>query len=159
MPFRLSAEQDRTFVLIRPAVDVRAPYQARARVAKALADWGLEDLIDDVTLCVSELTTNTLCAKAGEMAVLVEWHQDDHLIEIAVWDNAPGEPEKREPATLATGGRGLNIVAALATEWGLRTGDDDGKVTWARFHTSPGTPRCGPTGSQPPCAGAPAPAK
>jgi anti-sigma regulatory factor (Ser/Thr protein kinase) len=141
MHFRLLAAQGRTFVLSRPDVDGRAPHQARTTAAKALADWGFEDLIDDVTLCASELVTNTLHAKAGEMAVLVEWHKDDQLIEIAVWDNAPGEPDRREPATDDTGGRGLNIVAALADEWGQRVGGDDGKVIWAWFHISPGGTR------------------
>jgi anti-sigma regulatory factor (Ser/Thr protein kinase) len=141
MHFRLPAAQDGTFVLSRPDVDVRAPHQARTTVAKALAAWGFGDLIDDVTLCVSELATNTLHAKAGEMAVLVEWHKDDHLIEIAVWDNAPGEPERREPANHDTGGRGLNIVAALADDWGQRVGGDDGKVIWASFQIPPGGTR------------------
>jgi anti-sigma regulatory factor (Ser/Thr protein kinase) len=139
MHFELpAAQQDRTFVLSRPDVDARAPHQARTTVAKALADWGFGDLIDDVTLCVSELVTNTLHAKAGEMAVLVELHKDDHLIKIAVWDNAPGEPERQEPAGHDTGGRGLNIVAALADNWGQRVGGDDGKVIWASFRLPPG---------------------
>jgi anti-sigma regulatory factor (Ser/Thr protein kinase) len=95
----------------------------------------LVSLVDDVTLCVSELATNTLDAQAGEMAVLVEWRKGDDLLEIAIWDNVPGNPEKREPDTFDQHGRGLNILAALADEWGERSGDDHGKVVWASFNT------------------------
>jgi anti-sigma regulatory factor (Ser/Thr protein kinase) len=135
MPSTLPAEDDRTYVLIRPDVDAMAPHAARAAAAKALADWGFVSLVDDVTLCASELVTNTLDAEADEIAVLVEWHKEDHLIELAVWDNAPGEPEKREPDAHDLAGRGLIIVEALADEWGCRAGDEDGKVTWAWFST------------------------
>jgi anti-sigma regulatory factor (Ser/Thr protein kinase) len=127
-------EEDRTYVLSKPHVDAKAPHAARAAAAKALADWGFASLVDNVTLCVSELVTNTLDAEADEIAVLVEWHKDDHLIELAVWDNAPGEPEKREPSVHDLAGRGLMIVEALADEWGCRAGDD-GKVTWVWFST------------------------
>jgi len=73
-------------------------------------------LVDEITLCASELVTNTLSEHATEIAVPVEWHRDDHMVEIAVWDDAPGRPEKREPAVHDPRGRRLNIVEALADE-------------------------------------------
>jgi anti-sigma regulatory factor (Ser/Thr protein kinase) len=129
--------ENRPFCLISPPVDAAAPQQARAMVATALIGWGFTGLVDDLTLCVSELTTNALNEGPEKIAVRVEWHRDDHLIEIVVWDNAPGKPEKRNPTIHDLGGRGLNIVEALAYDWGCHT-EDDGKSVWAWFHTASG---------------------
>lgn len=137
MPSKLPAEEDGTLVLIRPDVDAMASQKARSMAAKALADWGLAGLADDVTLCVSEMVTNALNAEAGEIAVRMEWHKDEQLIEVAVRDNAPGVPRQREPSAYDLAGRGLNIVEALADEWGHRT-EGNGKAVWAWFRTSPG---------------------
>jgi anti-sigma regulatory factor (Ser/Thr protein kinase) len=121
--------------LISPDVDATAPQRARAMVVKALAGWGFAGMADDAALCVSELVTNALNEAPTKITVRVEWHRADHLIELAVWDDAPGKPEKRAPTVNDPGGRGLNIVEALADGWGHHP-EGDGKTVWARFHTT-----------------------
>lgn len=138
MLIKLSADDDTTLVLIEPDADTKAPHKARAMVAKALADWGFASLVDDMTLCASEMVTNALNARADEIAVRMEWHRRERLIELSVRDDAPGTPEQREPTAYDLEGRGLNIVEALADEWGHRTAEADGKVVWARFRTPGG---------------------
>jgi anti-sigma regulatory factor (Ser/Thr protein kinase) len=51
---------------------------------------GPPGLTDDAQTVVTELVTNSVQAGAGEIGVLIEWHRG--VIEIRVWDDAPGEP-------------------------------------------------------------------
>lgn len=134
----LGEGDDRTFIVFKLAVDVRTPHRARKRVAEALADWGLSDLKEDLIVCLSELVTNPVTQKADEIRVLLEWHAMLDLVEIAVWDDAPGKPERQEPSLEREGGRGLHIVEALSAEWGHHLGADGGKIIWARFPAAVG---------------------
>jgi hypothetical protein len=76
----------------------------RADVRVLLGDC---PMADDMILCVSELATHVL---------------------IEVEDN----PAPWTPAIPETIGHGLDIVRALASDWGI-DGDDTARTTWARF--------------------------
>jgi anti-sigma regulatory factor (Ser/Thr protein kinase) len=85
--------------------------------------------VEPAELIVSELVTNTVRhARTRADLSLTRTARNLHL---AVRDYSPdparlvGPPDPARP-----GGRGLLIVAAMATNWGsIPTGD--GKVTWA----------------------------
>ncbi len=79
---------------------------------------------DDAELLVSEIFGNSVrhsgSGAAGEM-VTVAVRVGDGTVRVEVTDRAgPGTPELRPASRDAEGGRGLQLVAALAVRWGSR---------------------------------------
>ncbi|WP_049578019.1 ATP-binding protein [Streptomyces sp. SBT349] len=114
-----------------------APSAARRAVRRALVEWGLAWLADDVELCVSELVGNVVLHAKGvpgeRVAVLGLRSSPDWLI-LEVSDQDPTPPTL--PAAqlpLSDSGRGLFIVHSLAdaTWWAPR--DPGGKSVLCRF--------------------------
>ena len=110
--------------------DGRAVADARLILYELLRDRG--DLIaDDVLLATNELVTNVV-RHTGSGGVL------------RVWDRGPGAPFRVEvedadptiPVISAqphdNGGRGLAIVQAVSTGWGV-VPLPQGKIVWAEF--------------------------
>jgi anti-sigma regulatory factor (Ser/Thr protein kinase) len=99
----------------------------RARVARAFVGAVLgpgHPCGDDAELLVSEVFGNSVrhsgSAAPGE-TVTVAVRSGDGVVRIEVTDRAgPGTPELRPVGRDAEGGRGLQLVAALATRWGAR---------------------------------------
>ncbi|MFC7730701.1 ATP-binding protein [Actinomadura keratinilytica] len=118
-------------------VSDQAPGQVRRWAADLLTRWEAVDLIEDATTVLTELVTNACQAKATRMAVLIEPDAGPDIIEVCVWDNAPGIPQRREPDFYAERGRGLFLVDALTTRWGHHPLTLDpghpGKVVWAHL--------------------------
>jgi len=123
-----------TLALVRPDADERAPGRVREWAAKTLARWGLSGgLAADLNSVLTELVTNSWQAGADELLVLMELHRERGLVDVAVWDDAPGFPVKREPDFAAESGRGLHLVEALTVAWGFEPdpGGGPGKTVWA----------------------------
>jgi anti-sigma regulatory factor (Ser/Thr protein kinase) len=79
---------------------------------------------DDAELLVSEIFGNSVrhsgSGAAGEI-VTVAVRVGDGMVRVEVTDRAgPGTPELRPVGRDAEGGRGLQLVAALAARWGTR---------------------------------------
>jgi anti-sigma regulatory factor (Ser/Thr protein kinase) len=91
------------------------------------------DSIDDVVLVASELVGNAvLHAPAGVSSALdVMWDIEPDAVVVQVLDGSPELPRQRSTNENETGGRGLRIVAALASDWGVRR-SAGGKQVWAR---------------------------
>jgi anti-sigma regulatory factor (Ser/Thr protein kinase) len=111
--------------------------RARRAVRGLLADWGLERILEDVDLVVSELVTNALL-HSGEDTALAE---DPVRFELAlrggrliarVVDSSPLPPRPEEAQDTAESGRGLMLVEALASDWDWED-LPDGKAVWAAF--------------------------
>lgn len=116
---------------------------ARRFVADGLSSWGRDDLLDDATLCVSELASNAaLHASSTFMHVDLGLHRD--VVKVGVEDDGgvPAQavtprPSFPGPDALvellledeATTGRGLAIVSILASEWGVEK-TRRGKRVW-----------------------------
>jgi serine/threonine-protein kinase RsbW len=86
---------------------------------------------DDIVLCVSELASNAVlhsCSRdpGGQFTVRVSVSPAGR-IRAEVADR--GGPWNPEPAQDEERGRGLLIVAALATRWGI-TGSEAGRSAW-----------------------------
>jgi len=112
------------------AHDPVAPAEARGIVRDLLLHWGYRDLLDDAALVVSELVTNAV-RHAGSASLMVV-NRTDGGIRVEVRDEGPGAPVHDSSDTDAEHGRGLMIVSALATAWGVE--DDDGsKTVWAEL--------------------------
>ncbi|MEN8650704.1 ATP-binding protein [Streptomyces sp. 21So2-11] len=105
---------------------------ARVFAAQVLADWGVADRVDDVLLCVSELTTNALLhgVPPGRGFRVHLYLEHDAALRIEVHDSGPGKVRLPAPCPEGEGGRGLLLVGALADKWGV----------WERDEVPP---RCG----------------
>jgi hypothetical protein len=88
------------------------------------------DLSDDIALVATELVSNAL--RAGSVACSVILRIEPQVIELRVSDDAAGEPRLGTPGPGDEHGRGLNIVAAVASTWGCDA-SPLGKAVWARF--------------------------
>ena len=147
-------------------------------VDDALTSWGRADLVDDVALSVTELATNATCT-AGARSSTSSWSVARDPVRVAVVDaggmparsiaarGGPRSPPTTRPtSTTSTSGsmtgRGLFIVSALASSWGI---DDlpGGTRVWADFggdqdQTVAGPPVLDGAATEPaPVTGAPSP--
>lgn len=142
----LGAEGDAvTHARVRMVAQPASVPAARRFVDDALTGWGNETLIEDVSLCVTELSTNaTLHSGSGYFEV--ELQRADDSVRLAVLDTGHTDADSLAARTglgdvlvdelladePAATGRGMFIVSALASTWGI---DElpDGKRVWAEF--------------------------
>ncbi|MFJ4825980.1 ATP-binding protein [Streptomyces bacillaris] len=130
--------------------------QARHRMREQLRVNGVSDaVVDDAVLILSELLSNACRhgrplgrhADVGDGDIRAAWHVDTGGgLTVEVTDGGgPTRPVPSTPSVTARGGRGLNIISALAQEWGVRD-DSSGEVTvWAHV-PSPKPPGIGAVG-------------
>jgi anti-sigma regulatory factor (Ser/Thr protein kinase) len=104
---------------------------ARQFVARTLRGWNAEQLVPAATSICSELCTNAvLHARTGFTVTLALLAPDSLRLEVR--DGSGMIPRPRRYSTQATTGRGLNVVAGIAAEWGVSP-EPDGKCVWARI--------------------------
>ncbi len=111
-----------------------------------------ESVIDDAVLILSELLSNACKhgrpldgALSGDGAVRAAWRVDPagRLIVEVTDGGGPTRPAPATPSVTAHGGRGLNIITALADDWGVRD-DICGEVTvWVVVHDDVHDPDAG----------------
>jgi len=119
-------EAARTFVGNR-----LAPRDARHFVVEELERLGHPDLAEDAAIVVAELAANAVLHACSDFEVALSTGED--CIRIAVRDRSPLSPAQRRLESQKTSGRGLRIVAGVATGWGTEL-VDDGKVVWAELN-------------------------
>ncbi|MGH8868497.1 MAG: ATP-binding protein [Actinomycetes bacterium] len=113
---------------LRLPPDLRGPGWARQWLADLCARWSCEELSFDVTLLVSEVTTNALLhTDGGTVTVTATFEQS--MLTVAVTDDHPGDLRPADPTPTAESGRGLHIVQAYAHDWGVHH-DGTGKSVW-----------------------------
>ena len=109
-----------------------SPAAARRFVQSAMREWDHEDRIDDTVLIVSELVTNSI-EYSSSVAVSVDLACAAGNVYIAVSDTAANSlPVLRRPGQGTHAGRGLRIVSASATWWGV-TAASTVKTVWAEL--------------------------
>jgi anti-sigma regulatory factor (Ser/Thr protein kinase) len=104
--------------------------QARYFVTETALEWGFYQLVQDAQLVTSELCGNAVRHAHSEFTVIIS--ESDSSIRLAVSDRSHAVPEEQHPAHDSSSGRGLMLVGALATEWGVEQ-SRDGKVVWAEL--------------------------
>jgi anti-sigma regulatory factor (Ser/Thr protein kinase) len=118
-----------------------------------LREGGVADaVIDDAVLILSELLSNACKhgrplggALAGDGDVRAAWRVDPcgRLVVEVTDGGGPTRPAPATPSVTAHGGRGLNIVGALADDWGVRD-EVPGEVTvWVVVHADVHDPDAG----------------
>ncbi|GII64939.1 hypothetical protein Skr01_50240 [Sphaerisporangium krabiense] len=106
--------------------------ETRHQVRATLTSWSLADIADDVVLVVAETLADAISHGAPPVQLAL-WRTADELW-VRVTDHGDGRPRRLTPGPRAVHGRGLSIVAALATESGVVfLADRPGKVVWARW--------------------------
>src|SRR3954462_14474771 len=109
-----------------------APATARAHVTAACRGRLSAEATEAARLLVSELVTN--CVLHAHSMITLAVDCDDIHIAVAVGDDGEGIPEVRDHVSDDdTHGRGLQLVDALAGEWGIRSQRDGGKIVWFRL--------------------------
>jgi two-component sensor histidine kinase len=117
--------------------DLHAPSAARSFLASAFQEPDaavFQTLVCEAELVVSELVTNSVraCSTHVELGI----HFEQSSMTISVQDDAEGWPTVSSPDPLAASGRGLHIVSAIATGWGVEPAQGRGKIVWATLSPS-----------------------
>jgi anti-sigma regulatory factor (Ser/Thr protein kinase) len=81
----------------------------------------------DLSLVVSELATNACVHARSPFTVSLNRLDTGLLVEVEDGDPAPAT---MQPLALGTSGRGMQIVSAIARDWGI-SGNGTGKSVWA----------------------------
>jgi anti-sigma regulatory factor (Ser/Thr protein kinase) len=84
-------------------------------------------LVADAALATTELVTNALVHGRPPIELRLRLESTDVLVEVR--DRATYQPRKLRPDETDEHGRGLQIVAALASRWGTRP-TEHGKTVW-----------------------------
>ncbi|MFC8833348.1 ATP-binding protein [Streptomyces griseoincarnatus] len=139
-PHRLRSTDDRMSVCFEvcpprtgdeiPERDARRVGMARKLTAARLRYCGLEALVDDATLIVSELVTNAIQHGDGDQITMTMTVRGG-VLRLAVHGETPGRPVACNAPDDAERGRGLFLVDCLASAYGGKWGtSDDGTTTW-----------------------------
>jgi anti-sigma regulatory factor (Ser/Thr protein kinase) len=111
-----------------PVTDA-APAAARALVREACADWSAATALDAAEVVANELVSNAVrhARTSCRLSVTI----DPAGLHIGVRDYAPAHSSRPRPVDATqVHGRGMHLVAVLATTWGVQE-HTDGKTTWA----------------------------
>jgi anti-sigma regulatory factor (Ser/Thr protein kinase) len=106
--------------------------RSRGFVRSHLDEHGLSAIREDVELVTSELATNAVRHAGTRFTLSLDG--DGHLVRLSVEDAGVGAT--LEPSTLSDGaaldGRGLFLVSARSSDWGVIRGATSTTV-WASF--------------------------
>ncbi|MEU4213175.1 ATP-binding protein [Streptomyces sp. NPDC026206] len=104
--------------------------QVRRIVSAQLRYWHLDPLIELAALGVTELLTNVHQHAEPDKRCTVEIDLMMDRLTVSVRDHDPRLPTIGDPGTDSTHGRGLALVAAVSSSWGVKERHDGGKVVW-----------------------------
>ena len=106
------------------------PHQLRAArrfVCDSIAEWGAAPL-QEAALITSEVVGNAIVHAGTEIEVRVRRDGRSALVEVHDHSSKLPLPQPHDP--LRTGGNGMRIIDALASDWGVTEIRDDGKIVW-----------------------------
>jgi len=117
---------------------------ARRFVSDALRRWDAAGQRETAVLLVSELVSNAVVHAHTEIALTLRY--DRGLITVGVRDGSDQLPARSDVPPAATSGRGLQMVDALAVDWGVLRVPEGGKVIWFALGSMPSGPEDHPLG-------------
>jgi anti-sigma regulatory factor (Ser/Thr protein kinase) len=107
--------------------------RARELVIASCADWGMDSIRDDVALVVTELVANAIRHAGTDIEISMQ--PIDGGVRLEVRDKSTRPLRPRAALSSDEGGRGLLLVDALSTRYGVQ-GEPDGKRVWAELALS-----------------------
>ncbi|MET7766998.1 aldehyde dehydrogenase family protein, partial [Streptomyces sp. NPDC005393] len=111
---------------------VEAAPRARAFASGVLASWRFPmELRDLGVLAASELVANSL--QHGTPPMRLRLRRTDRRLIIEVTDGDDHLPRRRRAEPADEAGRGISIVATIASSWGSRRTLGGGKAVWCEF--------------------------
>ncbi|WP_030685769.1 ATP-binding SpoIIE family protein phosphatase [Streptomyces sp. NRRL B-1347] len=111
---------------------VEAAPRARAFATGVLASWRFPpELLDLGVLAASELVANSL--QHGTPPMRLRLRRTDRRLIIEVTDGDDHLPRRRRAEPADEAGRGIAIVATIASSWGSRRTPGGGKAVWCEF--------------------------
>ncbi|MCT9084561.1 ATP-binding SpoIIE family protein phosphatase [Streptomyces fulvoviolaceus] len=114
---------------------VEAAPRARAFASGVLTSWRFPvDLHDLGVLAVSELVANSL--QHGTPPMRLRLRRTDRRLIVEVTDGDDHLPRRRRAEPGDESGRGIAIVATIASNWGSRRTPGGGKAVWCEFALS-----------------------
>ena len=107
---------------------------ARSFALGTLDEWALPTaLARDAILLVSEMVTNAIVHGRAPIHLRLSRAREHLLVEVD--DTATAVPRKLRPTADDVHGRGLQLVAMMADEWGTRP-IRDGKSVWCALEVT-----------------------
>ncbi|GHB24115.1 ATP-binding SpoIIE family protein phosphatase [Streptomyces chryseus] len=111
---------------------IEAAPRARAFATGVLASWRFPvELCDLGVLAASELVANSL--QHGTPPMRLRLRRTDRRLIIEVTDGDDHLPRRRRAEPADEAGRGISIVATIASSWGSRRTPGGGKAVWCEF--------------------------
>ncbi|MFI6682735.1 SpoIIE family protein phosphatase [Streptomyces sp. NPDC050485] len=111
---------------------IEAAPRARAFASGVLASWRFPvELRDLGVLATSELVANSL--QHGTPPMRLRLRRTDRRLIIEVTDGDDHLPRRRRADPGDEAGRGISIVATIASSWGSRRTPGGGKAVWCEF--------------------------
>jgi len=126
-----SVASDRHRSTIQLDADPASPARARAFLVDQLSEWGCLHLLEVGALLTSELVTNVVLHASTPMVLAVSL-TSTQVLRVEVTDLAPDRPLRPRLPGTSTEGRGLALVAALASRWGVEP-REGGKTVWVEL--------------------------
>ena len=106
--------------------------RARAFASGVLASWRFPTELRDLgVLAASELVANSL--QHGTPPMRLRLRRTDRRLIVEVTDGDEHLPRRRTPEAADEAGRGISIVATIASSWGSRRTPGGGKAVWCEF--------------------------
>ncbi|MFE8007849.1 SpoIIE family protein phosphatase [Streptomyces sp. NPDC057418] len=111
---------------------IEAAPRARAFATGVLASWRFPmELCDLGVLAASELVANSL--QHGTPPMRLGLRRTDRRLIIEVTDGDDHLPRRRRAEPADEAGRGISIIATIASSWGSRRTPGGGKAVWCEF--------------------------
>ncbi|MEV0912399.1 ATP-binding SpoIIE family protein phosphatase [Streptomyces hokutonensis] len=111
---------------------VEAAPRARAFASGVLTSWRFPTELHDLgVLAASELVANSL--QHGTPPMRLRLRRTDRRLIVEVTDGDDHLPRRRRAEPADESGRGIAIVATIATNWGSRRTPGGGKAVWCEF--------------------------
>ncbi|MGW7413394.1 ATP-binding SpoIIE family protein phosphatase [Streptomyces sp. NPDC054863] len=111
---------------------IEAAPRARAFATGVLSSWRFPVELSDLgVLAASELVANSL--QHGTPPMRLRLRRTDRRLIIEVTDGDDHLPRRRRADPADEAGRGISIVATIASSWGSRRTPGGGKAVWCEF--------------------------
>lgn len=110
--------------------------QARRALREVLVQTGEDRWLEAAELACTELVSNAVLHAHTAITLTIEVGVDE--LRVDVHDLSPALPLQRSYDTQATTGRGMTLVAALASDHGISDAGPHGKTVWFTLRGDPG---------------------